>query len=130
MNATRISPTVYVVESESLTCTLPDCGFRTRSLRYRIGDACPRCARNKVDNWGVLERSTYQVDLEEFQQNGMCGCRNFETRLGPKLAAMSPSDQKIFRKRCKHIICARKEGKKDENFDLILAMLPNQETQV
>ena len=129
MKATRLSLTTFAVEAESLSCDRPGCGFVTRALRYRVGDPCRRCEVNGRQPPGRLERSTYQVDLMTYERNGGCGCWHFEKRLGPKLAAMSPADQRLFRRRCKHIKAARAAAKEDDNFDELLAALPNQEEQ-
>ena len=132
MKATRITPTTYSVTADSLSCNRPGCGFVTRSARHRIGDGCPRCEQNlNVKYWvGKLERSSYHCDLEEFTQVGACACWHFEKRLAPRLRNMSPQERRETPLRCKHCEAARREAKKDENFDAILAMLPNQEKQI
>jgi len=129
MKATRITPTTYAVTADSLTCSRPGCRFVTRSASYSIGDGCPRCERNQVNVSGILERSTYHVDLEPYQQTGQCCCDHFVFRLKPELDRMTVAERTMFRRRCKHLKCARDEAKKDENFDALLALLPNQEEQ-
>ena len=129
MNVTRISLTVFAVQADSLSCTRPGCRFVTRSPAHRPGDSCPRCERNQVNVAGVLEFSTYQVDLEMFNQNSECGCQHFQMRIRPKLLRMTFEQRIKNRLRCKHCLAARNEAKKDENFDRLLASLPDQESQ-
>jgi hypothetical protein len=82
-----------------------------------------------VDNWGVLEKTTYLVDLEAFMQSGECSCWHFQMRLRGQLLRMSRDERRANRIRCKHIIQVREFAKRDENFDVLLAALPNQEEQ-
>jgi len=130
MTITAISATEFDVQAESLSCTRLMCRFVTKAARYNAGDSCPRCERNQVNQAGVLQRSSYRVDIAAKDGNGVCGCFYFELRLSPQLDRLSRSERLLFRKRCKHIISARKFAKEDAQFDALLAALPDQEEQV
>ena len=71
----------------------------------------------------------YLVDIEAFTQNGECSCEFFQMKIRSQLLRMSRSERQMIKIRCKHILCARDEAKKDKNFDALLAALPNQEEQ-
>lgn len=130
MKVTRLSLTTFAVEAESLSCNKPQCRFVTKKTSLKVGDNCPRCLMNQANVTGTLERSTYQVDLEPYDRNGFCGCFHFERKLAPKLDVQSPRERKLFKYRCKHILAARTEAKRDEYFDELLVMLPNQQEQM
>lgn len=70
--------------------------------------------------------ATFRVDLEEYDQTGRCDCHDFRCRLEPIIKTMSKLERMADRGRCKHIIFAREQAKLDDNFDALLAMLPNQ----
>jgi len=130
MTVTAISATEFDVQAESLSCTRLMCRFVTKAARYNAGDSCPRCERNQVNQAGVLQRSSYRVDLTPYQGNGQCCCDHFKFTLQPMLDRMSRAERWQKRKRCKHIISARKFAKEDAQFDALLAALPDQEEQV
>lgn len=130
MNATRLSPTQWLVESErTLQCNRPGCSYMVAIGTQRNGDNCPEC--RKQSKSGKLEPATYQVDIEEYTQNGFCSCPRFRCHLEPIVKKMTPTERKLERGRCHHIDHCRELAKEDSNFDEILAMLPkqNQEDQ-
>lgn len=130
MITTRLSPTQWLVESSrSLQCNRPGCSYMVAIGKNKAGNACPECAKKNLT--GILEIATYQVDIEEYTQNGCCSCPRFRCHLEPIVKRMTPAERRLERGRCHHIELCRKLAKEDDNFDEILALLPkqNQEDQ-
>ena len=129
MKATRQDATTYMVEGETLRCIRPGCSYVTKSPKRKQGDPCPKCIKDGVDNCGVIEPIDLRVELEAFTQNAECACEFFQMKLRGKLLHMTPEQRRKNRMRCKHILAARDEARKDENLDALLAALPDQSEQ-
>lgn len=131
MTATKLSLTVYLVESDrTLNCTRPGCAFQTASKKYQIGDDCPVCRKLAlVTGPGKLERSTYQVDVEEYQATGGCTCPDFLCNHEPILRALTPKNQHQPGHRCRHIQFVRDILRQDINLDELIQALPDQSDQ-
>ena len=129
MKATRQDATTYMVEGETLRCIRPGCSYVTKSPKRKQGDPCPKCIKDGVDNCGVIEPIEYRVELEAFNQTGECSCERYQMNLRGKILKQSMTERHANRIRCKHILTARDEARKDENLDALLAALPDQSEQ-
>ena len=133
MNATRLTPTTWQVESSrTLQCDRAGCNYMVAIGAHRKGDACPECSRlkEKLNRpnaiAGKLEPATYHIDLEEYTQTGSCSCPRFRCHIEPIVKRQTPGERRLERNRCHHILLCRELAKEDSNFDDLLAMLPQQ----
>ena len=124
MTATAQSPTLWLVESDrTLQCSSPGCGYSAAVTKKRVaGTSCPTCK-------APLEPVTYHVDLEAYTQTGACSCHRFRCYLEPLVKEQTAQERRLERGRCRHIEHCRKLAKEDDNFDALLAMLPQQEQE-
>ena len=122
MTAIPQSPTLWLCQSSrTLQCSRPGCRYSAAvTTRRTAGTPCPTCK-------APLEPVTYHVDLEAYTQTGKCDCTDYRCRIEPIVKSQSAVERRLERGRCRHIEAVRKLAKEDDNFDAILAMLPQQD---
>lgn len=69
-------------------------------------DGVFRCLVRSAKN----PKRTYLVDLDSYSGIGWCGCRDFETRRGPKIKLLNAQQRRNAgdELRCKHLVMARR----------------------